>query len=110
MIRRGKHAAPRQIGRKTRFLGRAIPLALVASLFMTTVALADPVTDTGISINSSATYTNALTATVSTQPTHCPPNGDMNAIELSLSDDNVVWTIVKADGDTWPTGNCVSGV
>jgi hypothetical protein len=91
-------------------LSRALAITTVVSLLMATAVFADAVTDTAISINGGATYTNSLIATVSTQPNHCPPEGDMDAFELSLSNDGATFTIVKADTVAWPTGDCVSGV
>jgi hypothetical protein len=104
-------ATPTQIRRRGRW--SLILGTLVAALLVAAVAYADPVTGVTVTVKGSEasnTYTKTTAVKVAVSATHCPPGGDMNAIEVSFrnsaADD---WTVVKAEGVAWPTGNC-SGV
>jgi hypothetical protein len=91
-----------------------LAVAALLSTLLSNVAFGDAVADTDIHIEGTEatdTYTNTLTVDIHTHPEHCPSGGDMNAVEVAFSNSSSAgpWTVVKADGDDWPTGNCVDG-
>jgi hypothetical protein len=95
---------------------RASALAAITALFVVSsfaVALADPATGQSISINGGAASTNSLNATVTVAVVHCPPGGDLTALEVAFRNSpSDPWTIVHAQDTVWPGGDadgCTSG-
>lgn len=71
------------------------------------IAQADAPTDGSIAIQGTSNddaYTNVLTVSIDTQALHCPPGGDMAAMEVAFSNVGTTgpWTVVKAAGADWP--------
>ena len=113
MIRRGKHAAPRQTGRKTRLFGRAIPLALVASLIMGGVAFADTayVSNT-VSLDGPISDSDAVPGTQNSTGTafvyliaqNDVPDGDANGCNVDLGNPGTITLSSDNAGVTFPSG------
>ena len=105
-------ATPTQIKRRGRL--SLILGILVAAVAFAAVAYADAVTDVSVTVKGTEatdTYTKTTSVKVAVSANHCPPGGDMNAIEVSLRNSALdAWTVVKAGGIDWPSGNCVGAV
>jgi hypothetical protein len=98
------------------------PLAVLTVLSLTVavagVALADAATDQDITIlgtdGGTNDYINTTSATVRVAVNHCPPGGDMAALEVAFRNDPAdAWTVVHAAATAWPgtdPDGCTSGV
>ena len=113
----GVSSPPRATEKQVRRRGRwsLIVGTVIAMLSLGAVmAYADAITDVSVTVKGSEatnTYTKSTAVKVAVSATHCPPGGDMDAIEVSFRNSaSDAWTIVKADGVAWPSGDCVSGV
>ena len=103
---------------KTHRRGRWPALAGITALFVVSsaaIALADVPSGQSISINGGAASTNSLAVTVTVAVDHCPPGGDLAALELAFSNVSSAgpWTVVHAAGTNWPGSDpdgCTSGV
>ena len=90
-------------------------LAVVLALVMSTILVfADAATDQSISINGGAASTSSLSVTVGVSVLHCPPGGDMQALEVAFrNDSSESWTIVHVADTPWPGSDadgCTDGV
>lgn len=71
------------------------------------IAQADAPTDGSIAIQGTSNddaYTNTLAVSIDAAALHCPPGGDMAAMEVAFSNVGTdgPWTVVKAGGANWP--------
>lgn len=106
--------------RRTRLLGRgfqAIAIAVVVLLLGAGIAFADPATGQSIGIegtDAADLYTTSTSVSVDVAALHCPPGGDMSALEVAFRNSaSDAWTVVKGAGDVWPgsdTDGCNAGV
>lgn len=84
-------------------LSKATALATAAVLVWAGTALADLPANQSISINGGAATTANLSATVTVAVVHCPPGGDLRALEVAFSNTATgPWTIVHAEHADWP--------
>jgi len=103
---------------KTHRRGRWPALAGITALFVVSsaaIALADVPSGQSISLNGGAASTNSLAVTVTVAVDHCPPGGDLAALELAFSNVSSAgpWTVVHTAGTNWPGSDpdgCTSGV
>lgn len=91
-------------------------IATLTGLFMiamASVALADLATGQSIAIDGNAADTNSLSVTVAVAVTHCPPGGDLQALEVAFRNSTTdPWTTVHAAATAWPGSDadgCTSG-
>ena len=96
---------------RTRTVGRAfqaIALAVVVFVFMlgSGLAFADLATNQSIHIegtDAADLYTKTSSVSVDVAALHCPPGGDMAALEVAFRNSATdAWTAVKAAGAAWP--------
>ena len=93
----------------------AFSLAMIIAMLLTSLALADAATDQSININGGAADTTSLSVTINVSARHCPPGGDMKALEVAFSNisSSGPWTVIHTGGTDWPgtdTDGCtVSG-
>lgn len=77
------------------------------------IAWADAATDQSISLNAGAASTTSLSVTVTVAVVHCPPGGDLKALEVAFRNSTSdPWTVVHAADTDWPGSDpdgCTSG-
>ena len=100
--------------RPTAVLGAFVLSLSTFLLLVAGTALGDVATGPSVSINGGAAATNSLNATVTVGANHCPPGGDMTALEIAFRNDPAdAWTVVKASGAAWdpadPLGSGCTG-
>ncbi|HSL43695.1 MAG TPA: PxKF domain-containing protein [Anaerolineales bacterium] len=84
----------------------ALSLAVIVAMLVTSLALADAATSQSISINNGATDTGSLSVMVNVSALHCPPGGDMQALEVAFRNSSSdPWTVVHATDTPWPGGD-----
>lgn len=98
------------------------PLTVLMVLSLTVsaagVALADTATGQDITIlgtdGGTNDYINTTSATVRVAVNHCPPGGDLKALEVAFRNDPAdAWTVVHVAGTDWPGSDpdgCTAGV
>lgn len=94
------------VSQRKRRWSAAIVLSAVLLVVTAGIAFGDAATDLSVSINGGATTTTSLDVTVTVGANHCPPGGDMTALEIAFRNSaSDAWTVVKAGGAAWDLAN-----